>query len=183
MLSLISLTVGKVKGLASTLDVYTENHIFSSFHCIYPHKFMLVCKGLGRIGWGPAGGRGLSVPASCSCPLSFSSLPPLGPTWLSKTSVLQRKLVPQGQRGPLNTVSRKRRGRWARWHVTSQAFSSLITHFIIAPSEISWESRSGGPVTILFPFHITHKYMKLKVPVEIRIESQPLYPGIDIYHH
>lgn len=111
MLSLISLTVGKVKGLASTLDVDTENHIFSSFHCIYPHKFMLVCTGLGSIGWGPAGGRGLSVPASCSCPLSFSSLPSLGPTWLSKTSVLQRKLVPQGQRGPLNTVSQKRRGR------------------------------------------------------------------------
>lgn len=49
--------------------------------------------------------------------------------------------------------------------------------------ETSWEARLGELVTILFLFQVTHKYMKLKVSMEIGIESQTLYLGIDICQH
>lgn len=93
MLSSISLTMGKVKGLASTSDIYRE-HVFSSFRCIYPHKFMVVCKGLGRIGLGLLSDRE-SVPRPPELvhhPFLFC-IHSLCPNWLSKICLLWRKLM------------------------------------------------------------------------------------------
>lgn len=62
-------------------------------------------------------------------------------------------------------------------------FSSLLIHFIIVKLETYWRLRFWGLDIILFYFQLTHKYMKLKVPMEVGIECKPLYLGIFTYYH
>lgn len=149
---------------------------------------MLVHKGFSRIGVGLAGGRGLrvpSVPVHCPCPLCIPCAPmgcprPLccGENWRQKSQRSPTCCFPESSEKERAVELNDMQCTWY-FHVFFLSDNSLYN----SPLEASRELRLGELVILLFLFQVTHKYMKLKVPREIGIDSQPLYLGIDISHH